>query len=323
MVVRNHEQSSNHDKNDNSNLLLVSTCVMTCDRIDQTIESIESLLKITESRPPSVAVELVVLMNGTSEYLFDRFMELTEQVRNDFYRSIVLRSEVNKGVSGGRNELFRAASGEILFFMDDDALLMTDPEEFWSAVLAEYNGKVGILAFRSVSVDGTDRMKEIPTKEPDLKTRVASFVGVGHVIFRKAIDCSRLYPDNLFYGMEEFYLSCRIINNGFEIQYNPNLVVCHRKSDLTRLESSEYYIHLASNKVYVSLLCFGLLRRMSFFFLWSIWLMKKTRFSIRVYFGFLTRLRTLARSSESRDLKLNVKSSFWRYLKSVNKFYWK
>lgn len=297
---------------------------MTCDRIDELVEAIESVAKIAKEPPASVQVELVVLMNGSSDDHYKRFINSAACMLKDFHSSVVLRSPVNKGVAGGRNEMFRAASGEILFFIDDDALLITDVRTFWYGVLNEYRyGKTGALAFRSVNVDGSDRAKEIPTIMVDRKTDVASFVGVGHVIFRKAIGCSFLYPDNLFYGMEEVYLSCRIINNGFGIRYDPDLVVCHRKSDLTRLGNAEYFIHLASNKVYISYLCFGFFRRISFFFLWSGWLMKKTGLSVESYFVFLKRLRALQRTTNSKIFRISTKPCFWRYLKRVKESYWK
>lgn len=300
----------------------ISWCIMTHDRIDEIIMALKSINKLMNYAPDNVDAEIIVLLNGTDEPLYSNFLD---KIKNETFDNIIriIKSSENLGVAEGRNLLYKSSCGDILIFMDDDAEIVSDSACFWAELYRSFcknigDRKVGVVAFRSIDINGKDRIKEIPCKDPANEQFVLNFIGVGHAILRAAIgEHDFLYPDNLFYGMEEYYLSYWIINNGYSILYNPNICVLHKKSQKTRLDDSDYFIYLSSNKVYIAFLCFDSIRRFTFLFLWSIWLIKKTRFSLKAYINFLKRLRKLLNSNNTELYRFTCSTETIKYIKDI------
>jgi glycosyltransferase involved in cell wall biosynthesis len=98
----------------------VVICVYTEDRWDQICAAVESVRVQTV---PSAELILVVDHN---EALYARLMDSQPD-------AIVIRNEEAKGLSGGRNTAVTVAKGEIIAFLDDDAVAGVD----WLKYLAE------------------------------------------------------------------------------------------------------------------------------------------------------------------------------------------
>jgi len=303
-------------------VLKVSWCIMTHDRIVEIIAALKSINRVISYAPENVEIEILVLLNGTDESLYNNFLD---KVRNESFNTIIkiLRSTENLGVAQGRNFLYKNSYGDVLIFIDDDAEIVLDSTCFWTELSRSFSQnmrtrKVGIVAFRSIDINGKDRIKEIPCKDPAKEQFVFHFIGVGHAILRTAIvEHNFLYPDNLYYGMEEYYLSYWIINNGYSIFYNPNICVLHKKSQKTRLNDTDYFIYLSSNKVYIAFLCFRSIIRFTFLIMWSIWLMKKTKFSLTAYIKFIKRLRELLNSHNTKLCRFTCCNETLKYIKEL------
>ncbi|WP_374977594.1 glycosyltransferase family 2 protein [Microbacterium trichothecenolyticum] len=85
----------------------VVVCAYTIDRWDQLVLAMDSL----SAQTPSHETILVVDHND----------ELLERARSRWPEFIVLPNTARRGLSGGRNTALRAATGEVVAFLDDDA----------------------------------------------------------------------------------------------------------------------------------------------------------------------------------------------------------
>ncbi len=65
------------------------------------------------------------------------------------------------------------------------------------------------------------------------------FVGCAHAIHRDIFEKTGYYPTNFFYGMEEYDLSYRAIDAGFDIVYDDRVIILHKESPLGRQTKKE------------------------------------------------------------------------------------
>lgn len=94
----------------------VVVCTYDAEMYDHLVDAIESVLNQTHDD-----LELLVVVDGNEE-LYDR-------VRVDYGsadRITLLRNERNLGLSASRNEAIEVASGEVVAFLDDDAVANRD-----------------------------------------------------------------------------------------------------------------------------------------------------------------------------------------------------
>jgi GT2 family glycosyltransferase len=174
----------------------------------------------------------------------------------------VIRSETQLGVGRGRNLLYREASGDILFVMDDDAYL--EDSTFLSRLGAEMASRpsAAIIAARIIDhrASGDAVLAPFPRRarraDPgivDRDQRVSYFLGGGHALSRVAYDRIGGYDETFVWGEEELDLSFRAINAGFEIHYVPSLTVHHAAEQAvlrsSRQPRSELYYHVRNRFV--------------------------------------------------------------------------
>src|SRR6201996_1642549 len=188
-------------------------------------------------------VEEVIIVNNKSSVSY--------QVMEDFiaahpevpFRYFV--ADENLGVSRGRNYAVRLGHAPILIFLDDDALVKNeDALPAINRIFSE-NPTAGIAAFK-VYYFSTGEMQEnaFPHKRfaerkdwPHFDT--AYFSGCAHAIRRSVFEQAGYYPENFFYGMEEYDLSYRALDKGFSIRYDDRVVILHKESPGGRLTPRE------------------------------------------------------------------------------------
>jgi GT2 family glycosyltransferase len=164
-------------------------------------------------------------------------------------------ASVNLGVAGGRNLGVSNASGRILVFIDDDALICGDAGFHDEVVqLFDDEASLGAVAFRShMREEGASDPIEFPHTDKSLPRDVAfetfRFIGVGHAIRGEAIQAAGPYYASFFYGMEEFELSFRLMDLGWSIRYEPRFAVLHMKLPSGRLPTRTVAQRMYANKL--------------------------------------------------------------------------
>ena len=214
-------------------------------------DALASTLRRIQSKLGTSGFQLILVDNNPADQ--DR-MKLLETFEDSLY----LNEGYNMGVAAGRNRGIHSATGELILFLDDDALLEVDTE-FSDKLDALFGAdpKLAAVAFRSFVGDARiEEAKEFPhtdkTKDKSKDFDTFRFIGVAHVIRAAALKQAGHYCPSFFYGMEEFDLAFRFLKLGYRIQYRPEFVVQHMKSTDGRLASSA-----VTRRMYANKLCVG------------------------------------------------------------------
>lgn len=181
------------------------------DRPETLAEAIRSV------REQDAAAELIVVGNGCDPAVDDPAAR-------------VLGTEVNVGVSAGRNLGWESAAGEVVFFLDDDGRYAS-PKIISEAVRRfEEDPDLAVISFRIADESGRAISKHIPMLLKSRSTRTATvttFLGGACAIRRSVYPAVGGFPDEFFYALEETDLSWRLLDAGWTIQYAGDLDVIH------------------------------------------------------------------------------------------------
>lgn len=249
-----------------------SIILLTYRRDDATEENVARLEPLVRDRP---AVEVILVDNNADGV--DR-----QHLIAPLPRAKLVTAAQNSGVAGGRNLGVKAASGDILLFIDDDALIY--PDDFIEQIAAPFaaDAALGIQAFKSInfftnqvlSAEFPHSDKSRSTDEPFLTFR---FIGVAHAIRREVFEKTGYYHEDFFYACEEFDLSYRAIREGYKILYNPAVWVLHKRDLRGRLAAPEVWERVLTNKLKVGHLHLPYLTRIANLLVWSGYTFVKSR----------------------------------------------
>lgn len=261
-----------------------------------------SLIIITYNRPDDMLalVENISGLEGLDDLveeivIVDNHSSVSYKPVEDFIRQRPMlpfryfHVPENLGVSRGRNYAVRQSRGPILVFLDDDALfrdagaLPAIHRIFEEGADAGAEARVlGIAAFK-VYYYSTGEMQEnaFPHKRfaerkdwPHFDT--AYFSGCAHAIRRDVFDRAGYYPENFFYGMEEYDLSYRALEAGYSIRYDDRVVILHKESPGGRLPPREKLRGMWVNKSKVAWKYLPLVDFMTTAVMWSMEYLRKS-----------------------------------------------
>jgi len=204
----------------------------------------------------------VVVLNDASDDP-STYTQCIQQFRDP--RISLIRSETQLGVAGGRNHLFKRASGEIFFIVDDDAVVVEPNALTHLQQLFAAHPEIGIVACQIIEKDSNGKVswkvpfpKKSLARSPDLVKQpqfVSYFLGGAHAIRRQVIETCGDYHPELMFGEEELELAYRAIEHRWKIFYEPKVIVHHypQPSVLTHSNApaSELYHHI-KNRIYLA-----------------------------------------------------------------------
>lgn len=241
---------------------LVSAVVVNWNGVDCLDACLASLL--VQTWP---ALEIVVVDNGST----DGSLEL---LRSRYGSRITLvESPVNLGFAGGNNLGIRAAKGEYLVLLNNDAVAQPG----WVSALvgaAESDSRVGMCASKVLvlggdgiidsagllmSADGIGRGRG--RLEPDGETYARGEDGLipsgCAALYRRAmLDEIGLFDEDFFAYCEDCDLGLRGRLAGWTCRYVPDAVVHHAYSRSTAPYSTFKAFHVERNRCFVVLKCF-------------------------------------------------------------------
>lgn len=235
---------------------MISIVYITCNRQYELIDSINSCLQFIHEE-----FELIVIDNNSTD-------DTEKMVRNIAFRLdiklIYIKNDLNFGVAKSRNQGYENSNGDIVFFLDDDAVIKQETKMNIDDV-ASYmrkNYKYPIISNEIYNVTEKYYQHGCFDKKSNLNKegKVFYFIGASHFLNKKVLGNIKLYPDEFKYGGEELYLSYTIIKQGFELRYLPFFQVLHKPSMNQRMDPMSTKIKNYSNafnvKRYFTPFCF-------------------------------------------------------------------
>lgn len=190
-----------------------------------------ALCVLTHNRPDELRAALASAQGFDEVIVIDN---ASDQPLGELPGVRLIRSETNTGVTGGRNLLARAATADVLLYLDDDAVLRTPNAAEFIRAMFDADARLAAVAARIVRSDGHIERMEFPfrgpVRDPDTPRACAYFLGGAAAVRREAFLAAGGYDETFFYSTEETDLGFKFIAAGLHIRYEPGLEVEHRPS---------------------------------------------------------------------------------------------
>jgi GT2 family glycosyltransferase len=299
----------------------LSFIIITYNRPTDALELLRNISQL--NRCEELLQEVIVVNNAsTADYSL---------VKNFYYPGLPISyidSNENLGVTKGRNFALKYAKGEIIIFLDDDAVLQN--ADALEKVLDAFERPgfekrpVGIVSFKVLYYDTLQLQKNaLPHKrfrEYKDKSEFFTyyFAGGAHAIKRVVLEQAGNLPDEFFYGMEEYDLSYRILDYGYCIKYDSSIVMLHKESPLGRKPRSEKLRMMWINKTKVA---YRYLPKVYFYstaVMWSLEYLQLTGFDLVGWCKGWQEVFSISRIEKRKKLK----KSTIRYLRKVQARLW-
>lgn len=232
-------------------------------------------------------LEEVIIVNNASTEDYSAVKQFIAQHPEIPFRYI--DSPENLGVARGRNYAVSLSTAPFLIMIDDDAVMGN--KDCLVNLYREFNEsktdrETAIICFKVIYYDnGEMQVNAFPHKNfRDYCNKhffeTYYYAGGAHAIRRDAFHHAGKYPEDFFYGMEEYDLSYRIIDAGYSIVYSDAIVMRHKESPLGRKPKKEKMAMLWLNK---SKVAWRYLPKIYFYsnsLMWSLQYLRQTSFDL-------------------------------------------
>lgn len=194
--------------------------------LEITLKKLSSILDLNQH-------EVLILIDGCTE---------TKQLISKYDWVHWTFVEKSLGASPARNILYKKAKGNIFIGLDDDAHPISN--NFFDEVENTFsqNPNVGIVAFQEIKgIFATDK-EALETRETQIrKYQTTDFIGCGFAFKKNVYNETRGFPVWMDIYGEESCLSIEVIDLGYEIFYNNEIIVNHRVDKKARLAQGKNY----------------------------------------------------------------------------------
>ena len=201
------------------------------------------------------------LARGLRSVLAQRDVELDVVVVGNGWQPVGLPAGVrghglpeNVGIPAGRNAGVPLVTGELLFFLDDDASLPNDTVLARMAAEFARDPELGLIQPRVVDPDGraaprrwTPRLR---VGDPGRSSPAMSVWEGAVALTRPAFEFSGGWPQEFWYAHECIELAWRVWDGGFQVRYLGEIEVHHPAIQPTR--HADFYRLQARNRVWLA-----------------------------------------------------------------------
>jgi GT2 family glycosyltransferase len=252
---------------------------------------LELLINISRLDQAAALLEEVIVVNNSSTEDYTDVREFIRSSPGLPFR--YMDAPENLGVARGRNYALKKGHAPVVIMLDDDAVLqnmdcLVQLVKEFETVNTER--PKAIVSFKVLYYDTLKmQINALPHKRFD-EFRDKSFfetyyyAGGAHAIKRAVIEELGSYPDDFFYGMEEYDLSYRVLEAGYSIVYSDKIVMLHKESPLGRKPKEEKLRMMWVNK---SKVAYRYLPKRYFYstaIMWSLQYLKMTGFNLGGFF---------------------------------------
>lgn len=267
----------------------LSFVIITYNRPADTLELLQNISTLNDAK--ELLEDVIVVNNASTSDYTDVKDYVASQTDLSFQ---FIDAPSNLGVTKGRNFALQFAKGEIIIFLDDDAVLQN--KDALQNVVRSFSmpgideREIAIVSFKVLYYDTLEmQVNGLPHKRyAEYKDKAEFFTyyfaGGAHAIRRKVLTEVGDLPEEFFYGMEEYDLSYRILEKGYCIKYDASIIMLHKESPLGRKPKSDKLRMMWVNKAKVAY------RYLSFYYfcstsiMWSFEFLRKTGFNLKGYF---------------------------------------
>jgi GT2 family glycosyltransferase len=307
----------------NCTLKPLSFVIITYNRPD---DALALLQNITTLRRAPELLEEVIVLNNASTVSYESVKQFTSANRQINFKYI--DSPENLGVARGRNLAISQAKAPLLILLDDDAELQNaDALENIVQLFEQHNDPerpLAILSFKVLYYENLQMQVNALPHKKFYKYKDQSFfytyyyAGGAHAIRKDVLEQVGQYPQDFFYGMEEYDLSYRILDKGYSIAYTDKVVMLHKESPLGRKPKKEKHMMNWLNKSKVAWRYLPKKYFVSTAIRWSLHYLKKSGGDLA---GFLRGWKAVLKipkqewrrpvSSQTLDLLHKVEARLW------------
>jgi GT2 family glycosyltransferase len=160
----------------------------------------------------------------------------------------------NVGIPAGRNAGVAGVTGDLLFFLDDDASV-PEPDTL-ARIAGQFAAQpdIGLVQPRVATPDGTPAPRRWtprlrvgdPRRSSDVTALWEGAVAIRRALFERIGG----WPDAFFYAHEGIDLAWAVWDAGYRVRYCGDVTVMHPAMDPTR--HAEYYRLSARNRVFLA-----------------------------------------------------------------------
>jgi GT2 family glycosyltransferase len=300
----------------------LSFIIITYNRPDDALELLQNIAGLDDA---ATLVQEIILVNNRSSASYSIVEEYIRSQPSFPFKYI--EAPDNLGVAKGRNFALRFATAPILILLDDDSVLQNKDAlkqtlqafEEKPADHPDIQRETAIVSFKVLYYDTLEMQKNgLPHKKYKKYKDKHSFytyyyAGGAHAIKREVLEQIGYYPEDFFYGMEEYDFGYRIIDKGYSIQYNDSIVMLHKESPLGRKPTSEKLKMMWVNKSKVAWRYLPKIYFYSTALLWSFQYLRVTGFHLNHYFRAWKAITAIHR----KEQRNKISESAMAYLRKV------
>lgn len=160
----------------------------------------------------------------------------------------------NLGIPGGRNAGWAASTAPVVVFLDDDAAFVSPDAGKVIATSFANRPRLGVMSFLLEDPDtGEVQRRHVPrlrVGDPQRGSDVTTFLGGACAVRRQVLEEVGGLPDEFGYAHEETDLAWRALDAGWDLTYEPAVVVQHPATSPAR---HAVYLRLnARNRVWLA-----------------------------------------------------------------------
>jgi len=270
-------------------------------------------------------LEEVLIVNNASTLDYSDVINFIDTVPNINFRYVA--APENLGVARGRNFAFGLSKAPFLIMLDDDAEMGN--KDCLLNLVDEFNRQEGertvavisfkVLYFQTGQIQGNAFPHKQFEKYKDKHHFLTYyFAGGAHAIRRDVFEKLGRYPEDFFYGMEEYDLGYRIIDAGYSIAYSDRIIMLHKESPHGRKTKKEKQAMLWVNKSKVAWRYLPLIYFMSTAIMWSFEYLQQTRFDIFGWFSGIVKILGIPANEKRTPLR----ESTLEYLRETEARLW-
>ena len=289
----------------------LSFIIITYNRPDDALELLQNIAGLDEA---SGLLREIIIVNNRSSASYKMVEDYIQSQTTLPFKYI--EAPDNLGVAKGRNYAIQFATAPILILLDDDAVLQ-NKDALKQTLLAfdqrpegysTIDRETAIVSFKVLYYDTLQMQQNgLPHKKYNKYKDKHSFytyyyAGGAHAIKREVLEQTGYYPEDFFYGMEEYDLAYRIINRGYAIQYNESIVMLHKESPLGRKPTNEKLKMMWVNKSKVAWRYLPKIYFYSTALLWSFQYLRKTGFNLKQYFRAWKTIKAIPRAEQRNQI---------------------